>query len=181
MATLTYQLRRKLREKYTQGLITAEEWRGGMSDVGNLECLLSREAQSKPSERAVSKAKAFALPYSGHKATILAVDEASGVDRTVGPMFWHSGWQQPASSAFADAPAFESAPQDIVDADKPRGMSAMEASWAIAHDWWVLNTRLAANTYSVTVTDFSTDEAGTHHAVDKVFTDFEALRAWAGY
>lgn len=110
------------------------------------------QAPVGPSERAVSKAKEFALPYGGHKIDFMVVDEL-------------------AQEAVA-------APEDV-GLTTLEVIWALDHDWFV--NCKSLSCPGPFSRFSVSVVEFSTDEGGTHHAKDLTFTDFAALRAWGGY
>lgn len=61
------------------------------------------------------------------------------------------------------------------------GLTEQQMKWAKQHDWFGSSYKLAAHCHEVTCFTVEIDKAGLVQEVTATFTDFQELRAWAGY
>ena len=59
-------------------------------------------------------------------------------------------------------------------------MTKNQANWAATHDWY-MDTKAEAGEYAVKVLERLVDAQRQVHVNTLWFTDFQAMRAWAGY
>lgn len=62
-----------------------------------------------------------------------------------------------------------------------KGLSVEQIEWAKSHDWYVSHWQLDDGTWKMRVQATCTDSDGDSWIEQAVFSDFVALRAWAGY
>lgn len=60
-------------------------------------------------------------------------------------------------------------------------MNLKQMKWAESHDWFVQSRRTPYGTYIVIAECSQVDRDGNWSKDRQEFTDFQALRAWAGY
>ena len=60
-------------------------------------------------------------------------------------------------------------------------MNKQQVKWAASHDWYVRSRRTPYGTFIIEVRCEQVDASGVWSLDEQTFTDFQSLRAWAGY